>query len=51
MRYVGCFGLGTGEEGNALSEAPVPRRMAVRPVDWIFFITAEGGALPSMETI
>ena len=51
MTYVGCLGAGAGEEGNALSEAPVPRRMAVRPVDWMFLIIDEGGALPFMETI
>lgn len=51
MRYVGWPRLSAGEQEHALSEAPVPRRIAVRPVDWILFIMAEGGALPLMERI
>ncbi len=51
MRYIRWPRLSAGEEENVLSEAPVPRRIAVRPVDWILFIMAEGGALPFIERI
>lgn len=51
IRYIRWPRLSAGEEEHVLSEAPVPRRIAVRPVNWILFIMAEGGALPFIERI
>ena len=32
MKHIGGFGLSALAEGDRLSEAPVPRKIAVRPV-------------------
>lgn len=51
MRHIRWPRPSAEEKEYVLSEAPVPRRIAVRPVDWILFIMAEGGALPFIERI
>ena len=46
--------IGDGEilEGGALLfEVPLPRRMAVRPVEWMVERMREGGAEPVVETV
>ena len=37
---------GKERKGDILSEAPDPRKMAGRPVDWMLDIMAEGGVVP-----
>ena len=44
---MGKKGKGKGKgKGEVLFEAPDPRRMAGRPVDWMVDIMVEGGVVP-----